>query len=158
MIFLTVGTQLGFDRLVKIVDEAAPKIKHKIFAQIGNSSYIPKNFEFVKNLELAEFEKHFSSADLIVSHAGMGTIISSLVESKPIWVCPRRFSLKEHRNDHQVHTVNKFKSFSGFSTFEDVSELISLVEAMDFDSRKISKVSDFAEVKMLDRLEKIISD
>jgi UDP-N-acetylglucosamine transferase subunit ALG13 len=49
MIFLTVGTQFPFDRLVRAVDEAFDNgaIDEEVFAQIGETSYRPRNFEQV---------------------------------------------------------------------------------------------------------------
>ena len=53
MIFLAVGTQFGFDRLVKVVDEAIGRqlIQDTVFAQIGPGSYLPKRMEYVVSLE-----------------------------------------------------------------------------------------------------------
>jgi len=73
MIFLTVGTQFPFDRLVKAVDETVSKngLDEQIFAQVGTTTYRPRNFETVPSLEKTLFDKHFSEADSIISHAGM---------------------------------------------------------------------------------------
>ena len=88
MIFLTVGTQFPFDRLVKAVDEAADKevFDERIFAQIGTSSYSPRNFEAVPSPEKTLFDGHFQMADSIISHAGMGTITMALESRKPLLV------------------------------------------------------------------------
>jgi len=53
MIFLTVGTQFPFDRLVRAVDSIIDKglISETLFAQIGESSYKPRNFESAACLE-----------------------------------------------------------------------------------------------------------
>ena len=52
MIFLTGGTQFPFDRLVKAVDETVSNngLDEQIYAQIGATSYRPRNFEAVKVL------------------------------------------------------------------------------------------------------------
>lgn len=113
-IFLTVGTQLGFDRLVKAVDLWAkdnPRID--FFAQIGAGSYTPNNMSFTQYLTDDEYNKIFSLSDVIVSHAGMGTIISSRLNSKPIIIMPRDQMLGEHRNSHQMATCERFKDLDG---------------------------------------------
>ena len=68
MIFLTVGTQFPFDRLVKAIDELISQngFKQKVFAQIGDSSYQPRNFEYVKSLEKSEFDRSVQKASSIV--------------------------------------------------------------------------------------------
>lgn len=111
MIFLTVGTQFPFDRLVKAVDEAAGKngFDEQVFAQVGADSYCPRNFESVAELEKAMFDKHLGQADCIISHAGIGTIAMALESRKPVLVMPR---LREHGevvNNHQLAIADKFE-------------------------------------------------
>jgi len=111
MIFLTVGTQFPFDRLVKAIDEwvGSSKINEKIFAQIGNSTYRPKNFEAASELEKSLFDEYFNRADGIISHAGMGTITMAMERKKPLLVMPRLKKYGEVVNDHQVDIARKFE-------------------------------------------------
>ncbi|MHC4436560.1 MAG: glycosyltransferase [Planctomycetota bacterium] len=111
MIFLTVGTQFPFDRLVKAVDKAAGTngFDQHIVAQIGESSYCPENFEAAPALEKAVFDRHLSKADSIISHAGMGTITMALDHRKPLLVMPRLKKYGEVVNDHQLAIAKKFE-------------------------------------------------
>jgi len=111
MIFLTVGTQFPFDRLVKAVDKAAGTngFNEKIVAQIGESSYCPGNFNSVAAFEKVVFDQHFSKADSIISHAGMGTITMALDQRKPLLVMPRLKKYGEVVNDHQLAIAKKFE-------------------------------------------------
>ena len=79
MIFLTVGHQTPFDRLVKAMDEwAASNPQEVIQGQIGEGSYTPKNFPCERWLSADEFDTALNAADCIVAHAGTGTIIEAL--------------------------------------------------------------------------------
>ena len=111
MIFLTVGTQFPFDRLVKAVDQAAGMngFDEMIVAQIGDSSYCPKNFEATRSVEKAVFDQHFAEADSVISHAGMGTITMALEHRKPLLVMPRERKYGEVVNDHQLAIAKKFE-------------------------------------------------
>jgi len=111
MIFLTVGTQFPFDRLVKAVDEVAGKngFDERIVAQIGDSSYHPENFDAAQSVEKALFDQHFAEADSIISHAGMGTITMALDHRKPLLVMPRLKKYGEVVNDHQLAIAGKFE-------------------------------------------------
>jgi UDP-N-acetylglucosamine transferase subunit ALG13 len=111
MIFLTVGTQFPFDRLVKAVDQAAGMngFEEKIVAQIGDSSYCPKNFKAVPSVEKALFDQYLADADGIISHAGMGTITMALDHRKPLLVMPRIKKFGEVVNDHQIAIAKKFE-------------------------------------------------
>ena len=110
MIFLTVGTWLPFDRLVKTIDEAIDNclINDKIFAQIADSSYQPRNFEYVKSLGKSEFDRWIQKASGVIGHAGMGTITMALDNEKPLLVMPRLKKYREVVNDHQVAIARKF--------------------------------------------------
>jgi len=111
MIFLTVGTQFPFDRLIKTVDELVSHngFEQKIFAQIGNSLYQPRNFKAVSSLEKQLFDKRMREASSIISHAGMGTIMMALDNRKPLLAMPRLSKYGEVVNDHQVAIARKFE-------------------------------------------------
>ena len=111
MIFLTVGTQFPFDRLVRAVDKAAGTngFDEHIVAQIGESSYYPENFEAIPALEKVVFDQHLRKADSIISHAGMGTIAMALDHRKPLLVMPRLKKYGEVVNDHQLAIAKKFE-------------------------------------------------
>ncbi|MHC4075412.1 MAG: glycosyltransferase [Planctomycetota bacterium] len=111
MIFLTVGTQFAFDRLVKSVDCLALSglIDERIYAQIGRGLYKPRNFDAVGTLKKNLFDRHLQTASCIISHAGMGTITMALELNKPLLVMPRRQAYGEVVNDHQVAIAKRFE-------------------------------------------------
>jgi UDP-N-acetylglucosamine transferase subunit ALG13 len=109
MIFLTVGAQMPFDRLVHAVDEwASERMRTDVFAQIGVGAKPPEHIEWNERLDPIAFRSRALDAELIVTHAGVGTIITALELGKPIIVMPRRADLRETRNDHQFDTARAF--------------------------------------------------
>jgi UDP-N-acetylglucosamine transferase subunit ALG13 len=124
MIFVTVGTELPFDRLIGVVDEWAGRTNRAdVFAQIGDSYRRPLHICYKTFIEPAEFARRFASADVIISHAGMGTILSALQFQKPIVVMPRRASLQEHRNEHQLATARRLAALGKITVALDEAEL-----------------------------------
>jgi beta-1,4-N-acetylglucosaminyltransferase len=111
MIFLTVGTQFPFDRLVRAIDEAFDNrsIEEEIFAQIGETSYKPRNFESITSLEKELFDRRLNQASSVISHAGIGTISLALDNNKPLLVMPRLKKFGEVVHDHQVAIARKFE-------------------------------------------------
>ena len=108
MIFVTVGEQLPFDRLVRTVDVwARDRGRRDVFAQIGDGEYIPSGVEWARFLEPADFRARLAAASVIVAHAGMGSILTALELEKPILILPRRAALREQRNDHQLATAER---------------------------------------------------
>lgn len=162
MIFLTIGTQGPFDRLVQAVD-AWCKAKGRgaeIFGQIARPKpgSEPEHFDWVERLAPAEFNRRFAEASLIISHAGMGTIISALQAGKQIVVMPRRFDLGEHRNDHQVATVKQLGTRPGIFVARDETELEARIDQAlaathSTDTQKLSK---FADPRFTSALRKLI--
>ncbi|MEL6218865.1 MAG: glycosyltransferase [Pseudomonadota bacterium] len=136
MIFLTLGTQLPFDRLVAALDAWCGETGRgaEVVAQVpepgtggGAGSYRPRNFTPVAHLPPAEHRAAFEAAEVVVSHAGMGTIITALSLSKPLIVMPRRADLREHRNDHQQATARHFGTRPGVFVAESAEALATLL-------------------------------
>uniref|UniRef100_A0A5Q5CCA1 Glycosyltransferase 28, C-terminal domain n=1 Tax=Mycobacterium sp. (strain JLS) TaxID=164757 RepID=A0A5Q5CCA1_MYCSJ len=131
MIFLTIGTQLPFDRLVKSIDEIAPDLPWPVFAQIGESDYRPREFDWVTTLEPRVFEEKFRAAHIIVSHAGVGTILTAQRLYKPIVLFPREARYGEHRNDHQLATCSQLEGRAGISIARNRDELKESIRTME---------------------------
>lgn len=123
MILVTVGEQLPFDRLILAMDRWAGQRQQKVFAQIGRSACRPSYIEYKEFLEQDEFRQKLQEAQLVVAHAGMGTIISALETGTPIIVMPRRAALGEHRNDHQIATASRFLALNYIAVAFDENEL-----------------------------------
>lgn len=124
-LFVTVGSQLPFDRLIIAVDEWAQQHSDcRVFAQIGFSRYRPNFMRYQATLSPSEYREALMKADLIVAHAGMGTIISALELGKPLLLMPRLAEKKEHRNDHQLATVTHLvKKFTQIEVAENTDKL-----------------------------------
>ena len=132
MIFVTVGTDLPFDRMVKVVDEwAAARGRMDVFAQIGVGGWQPKSISFAEVLNPVEFTKRFTAASVIVGHAGMGTILSALHHGKPILVMPKKASLKEQRNEHQMATARRMMKMGNVAVAFDEFELREKLDHLD---------------------------
>ena len=130
MIFVTVGTQLPFDRLVEGVDAWAklnPSVP--VVAQVGQSSIRYSYIQTVQNLTQAEFLNNINQAKLVVAHAGMGTILTASELGKPVILMPRRAALREHRNDHQEHTANEMQRLSNVVVVDDKIALFKELDA-----------------------------
>jgi len=129
LVFLTVGNE-PCDRLVKAFDEwaAGANEQFEVVAQIGKTEFQPKHCSFVEFLKPPEYARLFSRSALVVSHAGMGTIITSINQNKWIVVMPRRASLGETRNEHQLATVQHFKRYKGVLVAESSVDLATTLD------------------------------
>ncbi len=101
MIFVMVGTHnLGFDRLIKKMDEIAEK--KEVVMQTGATSYVPKNAEYFAFTGLAKMYEYIEKADVVVTHGGIGCVTDALAYGKPLVIVPRLKKHDEHTNDHQL--------------------------------------------------------
>lgn len=160
MIFVTVGTQLPFDRMIRMVDEWVVRSDVDVFAQIGPGCYKPKNFPFVEYLDSSSFEKYVNRANCIIAHAGMGSIITSLKYAKPIILVPRMASLGEHRNGHQEATARKFNGRPLIRVANDLDEVDEAYASINshFDSGSCDGISPYADPSFISRLNALIFD
>lgn len=148
MIFVTVGAQMAFDRLVRAVDGWAGVSGHRdVFGQIGPSSYRPLHFQHQRFLEPARFRAMYEKAALVVAHAGMGSIITALEMGKPILVMPRRGDLGETRNDHQIATARRFAELGAVHVAMDEDELC--VQLSNLVNRKLVNAAGHIGCRLL---------
>ena len=109
-IFITLGSQkFQFNRLLKAVDELCEKgtiDAEDVFAQIGYSDYIPKNFSYKKFLDRDEFSNEMEKANIVITHGGTGAIIGAVKKGKKVIAVPRRAKYGEHVDDHSLSSGN----------------------------------------------------
>jgi UDP-N-acetylglucosamine transferase subunit ALG13 len=124
VIFVTVGTQLPFDRLIGAVDAFAGRNPGlQFFAQIGAQGRPPQHMQYAAKVPARECLQRMRDAELIIAHAGMGSVLSALGLQRPIVVMPRRHQLGEHRSDHQIATANWLRGRFGVHVAADEAEL-----------------------------------
>ena len=112
MILVTLGTQdKKFYRLLDIVQNAIKQgvIKDKVIVQAGYSfDYKSDDMEIFNLVSIDKFKKLISECDILITHGGVGSIITGLKHHKKVIAVPRLKKYKEHTNDHQVQIVNNF--------------------------------------------------
>lgn len=123
-VFATVGTQLPFDRLLRAVDGwAAQNPGVTVRAQTGSTTARFTHMDCAATMDQAGFAAVFAAARVIVSHAGMGTILSATEMGKPIVLMPRRAAYGEHRNDHQIDTAEEMAALPNVTVIHDAADL-----------------------------------
>lgn len=158
MIFVTTGTQEPFDRLVKAIDEIALKLPDVTFkVQAFTDKYTAVNIRVSDFISPEEFDQNIKNAKLIISHAGMGSIIAALVNSKPIVIMPRLLSNREHRNEHQLATARKLDALGYVHVAYDEQALIDKVlQIWPDDLNSLHNVGKVASSELLNSLNNFI--
>lgn len=131
MIFVTVGSQkFQFDRLLKEVDKLIENkiINEDVIAQIGFSTYIPKNYKYSKFIDQDQFKQYISKCDMVITHAGTGAIVGALKQGKKVVAVPRLAKYGEHVDDHQIQLLDEFKELNFIEPAYDVKDLEKAIE------------------------------
>ena len=126
MILVLLGTQNNsFHRLLEKIDELIGKevIKEKVVVQAGHTKYESKNMKIFSLIPQEELEKYQEKADLIITHGGVGSIVSSIKLGKKVIAIPRLHQYQEHVNDHQKQIVESFSKKGYIIGISDVEEL-----------------------------------
>ena len=153
MILVTLGTQdKKFYRLLDIIQKAIDdeKIKDKVIVQAGYSSdYKSDDMEIFSLVSIGKFKKLISECDILITHGGVGSIITGLKENKKIIAVPRLKKYKEHTNDHQVQIVDNFASSGYILKMDDGEELSSIIDNINAFIQKKYKSNNKEFIKMI---------
>lgn len=155
MIFITTGFQFPFDRLIKAIDQVAPELDvSPIIAQIAQSNYEPSNMEILNFVSPTKFNSYLTNAKLIISHAGMGTIISALELNKPIIVMPRLKKYGEVTTDHQLATARELEKLNYIYVAYNEGELQhKLINIWNEGLPPLHKINKYASDQLLTSIE-----
>ena len=111
MILVVLGTQdKEFTRLLEAVDSAIKRgiIEERVVVQAGQTHYSSENMEIFDLLSAPQFEKLMDEADVVITHGGVGSILTAIKKGKKIIAAARLSKYKEHHNDHQKQVIGEF--------------------------------------------------
>lgn len=128
MIFVTVGTnEAPFDRLLRAVEPLAHA--EDVLVQHGASLVRPAGARCVDYLSYDEMGEVTRNARVVISHAGVGSIMTALANAKRPFVVPRRKDFGEAVDDHQIEVARAVASVGLVETVEDPATLVHAVSA-----------------------------
>ncbi len=131
MILVTLGTQdKSFERLLKALDKAVAKgkIKEKIIVQAGCTEYKSKNMEIFDLTSPEELDKLVKKCSLLITHGGVGSILTGIKYNKPIIAAARLSEYREHTNNHQKQIIKEFVKSGYILELEDFDNLDKLIK------------------------------
>lgn len=133
-IFVTLGTikPYRFDSLLNKLAESGLTTPQTVW-QVGCTTGVTLQGEQFDSMNSSHFEAQARSADLVVTHAGVGTIMQLLEWGINPVVVPRRRSRGEHVDDHQVQICDYLLN-AGLATVLEIEDITAerLVAATGF--------------------------
>lgn len=151
MIFVTLGTQdKSFSRLLDAIEKQIENgnIKEKVIVQAGHTEYKSKYMEIHKLLPMNEFDNYIKKCNLLITHAGVGSIMTGLNNNKKVIAAARLKEYNEHNNNHQVQIATEFSKLGYILYLEDFEKLDEVLKkAKNFKPRKYkSNNSNFVKI------------
>lgn len=141
MVLVLLGTQNNsFYRLLeeiqKCIDDGI--IKDKVVVQAGSTKFESNNMEIFNLIEQNKFNELIEQANIIITHGGVGSIVTAVKLGKKVIAVPRLKKYGEHVNDHQIQIVETFSKQGFIKGIKDVSELKeALIEINTFIPNKL---------------------
>ncbi|WP_186316971.1 PssE/Cps14G family polysaccharide biosynthesis glycosyltransferase [Priestia megaterium] len=131
-VLVTIGSMVEkkFTRLFNIIDELCEQgvlDGNKVTAQVGFDNYQTKNFNTFDMMADEDFKKLINESDLIITHAGTGTVMSCLKQKKKVIIFPRMAEFDEHYDDHQLELCDLFKKDEYVLCATNKEELIKCI-------------------------------
>ena len=157
MIFVTLGTQdKEFPRLIEEIDRLIENktIKEEVIVQAGCTKYESKNLKIFDLISHDEFEKLVSECSLLITHGGVGSILTGIKRGKIVIAVPRLKKYKEHESDHQIQIINEFNKkgyiigLKGVKDLESALKKAKVFKPNEFQSNNsifINKIEDYIE-------------
>lgn len=140
MILVTLGTQdKKFTRLLEAIQKQIDKgnIKDKVIVQAGCTKYESKDMEILDLIPYDKFEEYIKKCSILITHGGVGSIITGLKNNKIVIAAPRLAKYKEHTNDHQTQIVDNFSKSGYILALNDFDKLDKVLnEAKKFKPKK----------------------
>lgn len=159
MIFVTVGSMFPFDRLIKAMDDwTAANPGTEVLAQIGGGRE-PAHMRWQRRLDRDAFGAAVRRAQLVVAHAGVGSVVTACAFGTPAVVLPRRQSLGEHTSDHQLETANWLRGKAGIHVADAEEEIAArIAEALAAETGSPEGIAPSADPGFLTRIRGFICD
>lgn len=128
-VFVTLGTirPYRFDSLIDgLLREARPDI-HWVW-QLGETGRDDLPGDVYDYMSADDFEREYRAADVVVTHAGVGTILSLLQDGIHPVVVPRRKERGEHVDNHQEQITTLVKELNVGTAVEADGDLLAALD------------------------------
>ncbi|MBR6690041.1 MAG: hypothetical protein IKL65_01760 [Bacilli bacterium] len=127
MILVTLGTQdKKFTRLLEAVQKQIDcgNIKEEVIVQAGcTSDFKSKDMKIFDLIPMEKFDELISECNILITHGGVGSIITGLKADKKVIAAARLKEFGEHTNDHQLQIIESFSKKGHIIALDDFNSL-----------------------------------
>ena len=140
MILVMLGTQNNsFHRLLEEVQKNIDNgnITEDVVVQKGYTKFESKDMTIYDQLPQEDILKLIDDSSFVITHGGVGSIITAITKGKKVIAVPRLKVYKEHVNDHQLDIIKSFGEMGYIIGLNGVEELPQALKQIDnFEPKK----------------------
>ena len=130
-LFVPLGTQkFPFNRLVKALNEMVNSGIYTSQEIVMQSTIYEEKPLFTHHeiIPLETFNSYLDKAEVIITHSGVNSIISSMNRKKPLIIVPRMKKYGEHVDDHQIEIADLMEQKFDVLVAKNTAQLVNLIE------------------------------
>jgi UDP-N-acetylglucosamine transferase subunit ALG13 len=127
--FVTIGSAgQHFTRLLDEVVRIAPSLPQPVVIQHGRTPFSHPTIEHFAFVDEAGFLARLRECQLLITHAGGGSVLSAIRLGKTPVVVPRLSRFGEHVDDHQVALAREFAGQEDAVAVHDIGMLLAATQ------------------------------
>ena len=107
--------------MIRAVEPLADE--HEVIVQGGHNHYPSSKMTVLGFVDKEEIQKLYERADVIITHAGAGSMIQALKNEKRTIAVPRLSKYHEHVNDHQLELASKLEALGYLLVFHEGDDM-----------------------------------
>ena len=155
--FVSVGNATQpFPRLLDAIAKLAPSLPQPVTVQTGCNTFASSTCRSVNFLSMESFTAHIREAELLILHAGAGTVINAMQAGKLPIVVPRRACYGELVDDHQLGFARALAAVGKVVVVEDMRQLTDAVK--DVQIRQARQLSSSEQPALVSMVERVLAD
>ena len=158
--FVSIGNaNQSFSRLLEAIAVLAEQgeLPLPVIVQHGHTPFVSTSCKAIDFMAMEDFSEYVQSAELLIIHAGAGSMIHACQAGKVPVVMPRRACFAEHIDDHQVELVAAFEQSGLVVRIDDEEDLSDTARrAMKMQSEK--ELSKREEPMMIDMIRRKLAE
>jgi len=144
-IFVTVGSS-HYNSLVRAIDATDFPQDFDVTIQIAGGTYVPQNHPYIRFTD--SIEQYIDDADIVIAHAGAGTVFYLLEQKKKVIVVPNQERIDNHQMDIAEY-VDKNNFANVCFELSDIKRCVTEVCAATYDDYINQPFSGYALIETL---------
>lgn len=148
--FVSIGNALQpFSRLLDAVCSVANDLPQPVVVQYGNTPFQCSECQGIDFVEMSKFQTYVKESELVILHAGAGSIINAVRLGKTPVILPRKAELGEHIDNHQLEFSQELRKVNKAVIIDNAGSVLTAAKkAIEIQNKK-SIDSDNTQPKLV---------